>query len=132
MDIVSNGLEAWFAERLRGMPYRPETIAYVAGVLKTLGHPREGDVLGTGSVVLAYQDASARSDFAAYQRIGDWILWVDVVMPDRFNSNRTTVETIGRLSYYACHRILRGQWALFEELADALPEIALDARRKLV
>ena len=131
MDII-RGLDAWFAERLQGLEYRPETVAYVAGVLKAQGNPRGPECMAGRSIVLAYQEARQSGDFVAYQRLGDWVLFVDVVLPDSIKNEREAVETIGRLSYLACYRILRGKWDVYEELADELPTIARRVRRKLV
>lgn len=130
--VAVRGLDAWFSERLHSLRFHPETMAYVAGVLKTLAHPKEEDVFARKSVILAFQDARLRGDFAEFQRIGDWVLWVDVVLPQNIEGHRDAVESIGRLSYYTCHRIMRGQWRVYEELADELPAIAALARRKLV
>lgn len=131
MDIIKE-LDGWFADRLKGMRYRPETVAYVTGVLKTQARPRDEDVFANRSVVLAFQDAALKGDFAGFQRIGDWVLWIDVIMPAHLDMNREAIETIGRMSYYSCHRILHGQWLVYEELADELPSIARHARRMLV
>jgi hypothetical protein len=130
MDIVK-GLDAWFAERLRGLPYRPETLAYVAGVLKALGHPRPGDDLSDQSIVLLYADARRTGDFASFQRIGDWTIWVNAVMPQAVTGVEGVVETLGRLSYYTCYRLMPG-WVVYEELADELPRITARVRHSLV
>lgn len=131
MDIIK-GLDSWFAERLQGLDYRPETVAYVAGVLKSQGNPKAHESMAGRSVVLAYQEARLTGDFAAFQRIGDWVLFVDVILPDSIKYEREAVETIGRLSYLACYRIVRGKWDVYEELADQLPSLAKHVRRKLV
>lgn len=131
MDIV-RGLDAWFLERLTGLQYRPETIAYIAGVLKTLGHPGPEDDMSGRSIVLAYLDAVERGDFVAFQRIGDWVLWSDVVLPGSIKHSREIVHAVGQRSYRSCHRILQGQWALYEELANDLPQIVLHVRSRLV
>lgn len=131
MDIIV-GLDSWFAERLRGMRRQPETVAYVAGVLKSLAKPRELDDLSDRSVILEFASARETGDFATFQRIGDWVLWVNIVMPESLAGHREAVESVGRQSYYTCHRILRGQWRVYEELADDLPTIARSARHMLV
>lgn len=131
MDIVTR-LDSWFMERLEGLSYRPETLAYVAGVMKTLGHPNVGDDLSGQSVVLAYRDAVLDGGFAAFQRIGDWVLWADVVLPRSIEPSKDVVHAIGQSSYRSCHRILRGQWALYEELADELPQLVVHVRSRLV
>lgn len=127
MELVTR-LDRWFAERLEGLKCREDTRAYVTGVLS--GFKVEGD-MSRESVVLAFADARLRGDFAAFQRIGDWVLWVDVVHPHAIHDNREIVESIGRMSYYTCHRIMRGQWHVYEELADELPRIVHGVRCKL-
>jgi hypothetical protein len=131
MDIIV-GLDSWFADRLHGMRRKPETVAYVAGVLKSLAKPRELDDLSKRSVILEFASARETGDFATFQRIGDWVLWVNIVMPESLEGTREAVESVGRQSYYTCHRILRGQWHVYEELADDLPTIARSARHMLV
>ena len=131
MDIIV-GLDSWFADRLHGMRRKPETVAYIAGVLKSLAKPRELDDLSKRSVVLEFASARETGDFATFQRIGDWVLWVNIVMPESLEGTREAVESVGRQSYYTCHRILRGQWRVYEELADDLPTIARSARHMLV
>jgi hypothetical protein len=129
MDLIKR-LDGWFAERLEGLQCTPDTRAYVIGVL---GKKRwDGDILVGESIVLAFNDALITSDFAAFQRIGDWVLWIDSVYPEYINDHRDVIESIGRRSYYSCHRIMRGQWRVYEELADELPSIAAKVHRKIV
>lgn len=130
--IAVTGLEGWFADRLRGLSYRPETLAYVAGVMKALGHPREGDDMSRRSVVLAYAEARRTGDFVTYQRIGDWVLWADALVPESIAAEKDAVLTLGRLSYYACYRLMRYKWDVYEELADDLPRITARVRRAIV
>jgi len=129
MDLIVR-LDRWFADRLQGLTYAPETLAYVAGVLSRRSWV-DAD-MSRESVVLAFQDAVMKGDFEEFQRIGDWVLFIDTIHPTHFDGVREAVESIGRNSYYSCHRILRGQWRVYEELADQLPHIARHARRKLV
>jgi hypothetical protein len=128
------GLDVWFTEQLNGLQCSPETRAYVVSVLKAQGHPLDGAVFAgrNSSVIIAYQEAVVKNDFAAYQRIGDWVLWVDAMCPDSLRGKHEVVENFGRLAYYSCHRILRGQWHIYEELADNLPVIARRVRSKLI
>ena len=131
MDIVES-LDVWITSRLTGLQCTPETTAYVAGVLKALCRPVGDDVFAKRSIVLAFAEARLTGDFVAYQRIGDWVLWTDVVLPTSIERDREVVESIGRASYYSCFKILRGQWRVYEELADELPTIAAKVRARIV
>ena len=88
--------------------------------------------MSRSSIVRTYQDAVVRGDFASFQRIGDWVLWSGIVVPDRCEQERDVALLFGRLSYLSCHRILRGQWRVYEELANELPSLAAEAHRRLV
>jgi hypothetical protein len=127
-----NRLELWFAERFQGLRtwHSNEVVAYVTGVF---GNRRlaQND-LSTASVTLAYESARAKRDFAELQRVGDWVLWVEAMCPDSLGHNHDIVENFGRLSYYACHDIMRGQWHVYAELANDLPVIAKHVQHHLV
>lgn len=125
MELVTR-LDEWFAYQLSDLRCGRETRAYVVNVLA--GHI---DDMSHESVVLAYHDAALTGNFATFQRIGDWSLWVSAIHPHQNQGQRDLVETFGRLSYFACHRIMRGQWRLYEELADELPAIVYDIRCRI-
>lgn len=125
MELVTR-LDAWFADRLTDIRCGAEARAYVVGVLSN-----RIDDMSDESVVLAFQDASMKGSFATFQRIGDWTLWVSAFAPHPQRGQRELVEKFGRLSYFACHRIMRGQWRLYEELADELPAIVYDVRKEI-
>ena len=139
MDIIVR-LDDWFADRLQGLQshpenglkYNPETVAYVGGVLKTLAHPHAQDDLSGKSIVLTYAEARLTGDFATFQRLGDWILFSSVVIPESIAIEREAVDSIGQLSYYACHRIMRESWPVYGELADHLPAITAAVRLRLM
>ena len=126
MELVTR-LDRWFSDRLQDLRCREDTRAYVVGVLSG-----KIDDMSDESVVLAFHDASLTGDFAAFQRIGDWTLWASAFAPHPLKAQRDLVERFGRLSYYSCYRIMRGQWTLYEELADELPAIVYDVRCNVI
>ena len=81
--------------------------------------------------MLAYARARERGDFASFQKLGDWVLWAETMVPKSFE-NFGLADTVGRRSYAACYRILQGKWQLYRELADELPEIVVQVRARLV
>ena len=125
MELVTR-LDDWFAGQLTDLRCGNEARAYVVGVLSN-----RIDDMSDESVVLAFQNASLTGNFAAFQKIGDWTLWVASFAPHPQKAQRELIERFGRLSYFACHRIMRGQWRLYEELADELPAIVYDVRCKI-
>jgi hypothetical protein len=117
---------------LQTLQYSPELLAYVGGVLKAQAHPRTEDNLVARSIILEFRQAMMTYDFVQYQRLGDWILWVDVMTPEYFAENRNMIDNIARLSYSACYNMMHGKWQVYAELADGLPVIAQRVRNVLV
>ena len=129
MELVTH-LDTWFSERLKTLRYDVIIQAYITSVL--LKFKTSTDAFARDeSVVLAFHDAKQSGSFVAYQRIGDWILFVDSFYPESIKSNQDVVESIGQLSYYACYRLLKRQWHVYERLADELPTIAKEIRNTL-
>ena len=122
--VIVCDLGSWFEEAFSGVPCSPEARAYVVSVFKQYGLRNDTD-LSKRSVVLEYVEAVSRSDFETYRRLGDWVMWRTTVLPDK--ETFELEQTFGRLSYLACDRILRKQWHLYEELADEMPRITLQA-----
>lgn len=121
----------WFEERLGDLPQSLETKAYVVSVFTRFVGTSVDD-MSDESVVLAFMRAQETADFGGFQRIGDWVLWVETFMPDAVKDKRQVVETFGRLAYARCFRLLKKQWPLYEELADDLPRLTRLARRSLL
>jgi hypothetical protein len=126
MELVIR-LDDWFAGLLTDLRCGTEARAYVVKVLSS-----RIDDMSDESVVLAFRDAGLTGCFATFQRIGDWTLWVSAFAPHPQKGQRNLVERFGRQSYLACHRIMRGQWRLYEELADELPTIVYDVRCRIL
>lgn len=117
-------LVRWFERKLGGLRLRKDTQAYVTGVFSNY---RTEDLIHL-SVVLAYEHARETNQFDDYRRVGDWVLWCGTFVPVQMDAHRQVFESLGRLSYGACYRILHSQWPLYEELADELPSIVNGAR----
>ena len=122
--------EAWFAERLKSLPQSDEVKAYVVGVF-TRYIINVDDELSRESIVLAYDKAQQAGDFNGFQRIGDWVLWVRTFAPTSIGCQPKLVDALGSASYNACHRIMRGQWKVYEELALQLPILTAMIRARL-
>lgn len=103
-------------------------LAYVTGVL---AKSNPTIVVPNRSVVLAFSAARQTGDFAQFQRLGDEVLFVGSVFPESIASHREVTESVGSLSYYACYRIMRRQWLVYEELADQLPVVVRAVKLKL-
>lgn len=129
--MPSNEGEDWFSTRLATLPHSDEVKAYVVGVF-TRYIVSVDDEMSKESIVLAYDKAIQVGDFAGFQRIGDWVLWVRTFAPSSIKCQPKFVESLGTASYNACYRIMRGQWKVYEELALQLPILTVMARARLI
>lgn len=129
VELVTSGLNDWFAQRLTSLKYSKDTIAYVVGVLSK--YKNQSDDLSDQSIVLLYITACENSDFSTYQKIGDWVLWTSTICPDSIKENQEIVQNLGRMSYYACNRIIRS-WPVYEDLGNNLEHLAIDVRLRLL
>ena len=123
-------LDDWFANQLTDIKCSPMAKAYITGVFAT----KNADFVMSKneSIVLAFHYAKESGDFLSFQKIGDWVLWVDSVNPTFIKGHHEITETIARLSYFSCHRIMRGKWPIYEELADNFPQIVNDIRVRML
>jgi len=112
----------WIRTRLLGLKTRPETAAYIIGVL---GDKQLGDLVSGGSIVLAFSRAGL--DFESHRRLGDGVLASEIVFKGWLTEPALCVD-LARKSYITCYRLLGCNWDLYVELADRLPDIILASR----
>jgi|SRR5690606_26541891 len=93
-----------------------ETSAYIKSTMKK--YIRSDKDLSKQSVVLLWFDAKHSASFEKFQDIGDWVFFTSVLFPKTISCDMNFYQSIGRSSYYKCHRHLHGSWPLYEELAD--------------
>lgn len=127
---AEKSLVGFFDERLTKLNVRDDTRAYVVGVLNDMRMAKNHD-MSKQSITLAYFEAIQTGSLVGFQKIGDWVLFSQVMVPESIKERSLTLE-FGRKSYGQCWRILQGQWVLYDELAIRLDEIALDARKLLM
>jgi hypothetical protein len=112
-------IKVYLSDNLKHLNYRVETIAYIIDVLSS---PNIN--LSDESITLSYFNALDNSKFKNFQQIGDWLLFAQSIFPKFLkNAPSSYYNAIAQLSYYKCYKILRGQWLLYEELADNFPNI---------
>jgi len=115
----------WMRTQLLALKTRPETAAYVVGVM---ADKQLGELVGAGSVVLAYSRAGL--DFDAHRRLGDGVLASEIAFRGWLTEPELCVE-FARRSYVTCYRLLGCTWELYGELADRLPDIIQASRDAL-
>jgi hypothetical protein len=121
-------LEDWFGKSLESVEASPDARAYLVSLFASMKSAE--DDLSKKSIVLTYAEARDRGDFAGFQRLGDWVLWSMSFAPHSMAVPDLALD-FGRLSYYACWRLTRKEWRVYEELADDLPRLSRNIRRNL-
>jgi hypothetical protein len=129
MDLHRN-IADFFDGALGELNCQQDTRAYIVGIFgkyRTI----EWD-LSHESLTLYFAKAREHQDFARYQACGDWVFFCQVLMPEQLGAvQREYYQTLARISYYSCYRLLNRQWKSFEELADNFVPLEREVAQKL-
>lgn len=117
MDTFHKNISSFFDELLINLECQRDTKAYIVsiyGKYKTAQFDLSKD-----SVTLLFAQGRSKQDFLTYQNLGDWIFFANTIAPQHLTkASKDYYDTIARLSYYSCYRLINREWKLFEELAD--------------
>lgn len=117
MDTTHRNITNFFEEMLDDLKCHRDTKAYIIsiyGKYKTAQFDLSKD-----SVTLQFAQARSNQDFLTYQNLGDWIFFANTLAPNHLKfASKDYYDTVARLSYYSCYRLINRQWKLFEELSD--------------
>lgn len=129
-SILEKNITNFFEDLLIDLECQRDTKAYIVsiyGKFRTADHDLSKD-----SVTLLFAQARNKHDFLTYQNLGDWIFFSNTMAPAHLHdASLDYYQTIARLSYYSCYKIINRQWKLFEELSDNFPKLENDVKRKL-
>lgn len=120
----------FFDEILIDLSCHKDTRAYIISIYGKYKTSRFD--LSKDSVTLQFAQARSKQDFLIYQNLGDWIFFTNTLAPAHNQSgSKDYYDTIARLSYYSCYKLINRQWKLFEELADDFVVIESQVKKKL-
>lgn len=130
MDIVHRNITNFFEELLLDLECQRDTKAYIVSIY---GKYKSAEFdLSKDSVTLLFAQAREKHDFLTYQNLGDWIFFANTLAPSHLKfASKDYYDTIARLSYYSCYKIINNQWRLFEELADNFLVLEKQVKQKL-
>ncbi len=121
MVYLLTSLEKFFVDKVKCIPCQEDTKAYIVSTFVGFKKCEPNQNLYGKSITLEYNKAQLEHSFELYQQIGDWILFIKSMYPESLNVSGEYYDSIARLSYYKCYRIVNKQWRLYEELADKFP-----------
>jgi hypothetical protein len=131
MDTLHRNITNFFEELLNDLQCQRDTKAYIVSIY---GKYKSAEFdLSKDSVTLLFAQARNKQDFLAYQNLGDWIFFANTIAPNHLrHASKDYYDTIARLSYYSCYRIINRQWKLFEELSDNFLVLESQVKNKLL
>lgn len=130
MDILNANITNFFDELLCDLECQNDTRAYIISIYNKY-KSSEFD-LSKDSITLMFSEARNKRDFLKYQNIGDWIFYTNTLAPSHLKfASKDYYDTMARLSYYSCYKIINKQWRLFEELADNFSVLENQVKQKL-
>ena len=130
MLLHAANLNEFFREVLSDLQCQEDTQAYIIGIF---GKYRTATYdLSHYSVGALFAQARSNHSFFDYQSLGDFIFWQSTVNPENFqHASKDYYDTIAQLSYDACYQLINRQWKLYQELADALPQLEDQVKHRL-
>lgn len=125
--MIYSDLSKFFNEALSEISCQRDTKAYIVGIFHK--YRRADHDYSQYSVGLMFAQARETHNFIAYQDLADWLFFINSLNPEHLkHASPEYFETIAKLSYYSCYRLINKQWKLFEELADRFSELTQDVR----
>lgn len=130
MDIIHRNISNFFDELLIDLECQQDTKAYIVSIY---GKYKSAEFdLSKDSVTLLFAQARRKQDFLAYQNLGDWIFFANTIAPQHLKfASKEYYDTVARLSYYSCYKLINRQWKLFEELADDFLVLEEQVKKRL-
>src|SRR5574339_299882 len=130
MDTFHRNITKFFEEQLTDIDCQSDTKAYIVSIY---GKYKSAEFdLSKDSVTLLFAQARSNQDFLAYQNLGDWIFFSNTIAPNHLHyASKDYYDTVARLSYYSCYKLINRQWKLFEELADDFLSLEYQVKNKL-
>ena len=117
MVILSKNITNFFDEILSELECHQDTRAYIVSIYDT--YKFSNTDLSKDSITLLFAQARSKQDFYLYQNLGNWIFFTNTLATNHLkHASKDYYDTIARISYYSCYKIINKQWKLFEELSD--------------
>jgi hypothetical protein len=130
MYTIHKNVTNFFEELFIDLKCHSDTKAYITGIFGKYKTTKFD--LSKDSITLLYAQASDKKDFLIYQNLGDWVFFSNTMMPGHLHhASKDYYDTVARLSYYSCYRIINKQWKLYEELADNFIILEKEVKEKL-
>lgn len=120
MTLKLNVFEDYFIEKVKNLPGRDDTKAYITSTF--LKYKSSKFDLSKEILIIEYAKAKENNNFELYQNLADWILFTESLFPAFLNNcSKDYYYSIAQNSYYKCYLIVNKSWPCYQELSDSLP-----------
>lgn len=117
MIFIQNNVTNFFENIFNDLDCQPDTKAYIVSIYAKYKYS-DGD-LSKDSVTLLFMQAQKKQNFSMFQNLGDWIFFANTMKLGHLKfASKNYYDTIARLSYTSCYKIINKKWTLFQELSD--------------
>jgi hypothetical protein len=130
MEINHKSLSSFFDEQLEDIECHQDTRAYIVSVFDKYKNIK--DDLSDASITLLFSQARNKQDFITFQKIGDYVFFCNTLAPNHLRSaSKDYYDTVARLSYNYCYKLINRQWKLYQEMADNFNYLEYQVKKKL-
>ena len=122
---IEKRIDDYFDEIFHDVSFEPIVKAYVLNIFSKFSLSHD---LSTKSITLTYFDAMQKSNFAQFQKIGDWSLWT---LSMTKNINADVIANFGKLSYASCHHMMFKSVNLYKTLSCDYDNIVVELQKRM-
>jgi len=114
--MIYSHISIYFEEKLSDLKCQRDTKSYIIGIFSKYQTIKFD--YSQYSVGMMFSQARENNNFSMYQNLADYIFFTNIFNSQNFkHASKDYYDTIGKLSYYSCYRIIK-EWRCFEEMAD--------------
>lgn len=130
MPIVRENVVDLFEELLTDLRCRQDTRAYIVGIFAK--HKANDLDLSGESITVLFSRARNSGDFVGFQKLADWVMFCSTIAPEHLRfASKDYYDTVARMSYYTCYRLINKTWPVYEQLADEFVSLKKQVKDKL-
>lgn len=127
MDIVNN-LNDYWNEKLSQLNCSDLVRSYIVRIFTDFKSSKND--LSSNSLTLLFAQAREEQDFETFQDLADFIFFCEATYPEFLSAaSKEYYQSLARLSYYSCFRLIQRKLDLYEDLADNFVPLTRSTRK---
>lgn len=127
MFNVYDSVNNYFSEQLKPLNCKETTKAYIVSIFSKYKYSQFD--LSNKSLTLAFYEAKIKNDFGAYQNVGDFIFFCEVIFPEHLkNASKEYYYSLAQISYYKCYLLINKKIDIYENIADEFSKLTKNTK----